>query len=81
MKTKIDRLVISDANKKLIIGLIAGGQKTQCTVLSTEFIQEFLDQRNAEGWRLISVIPLTFTLKIADGGANVVIGYDYYWQK
>ena len=50
-------------------------------IIPEEFIQQYLDLMSGLGWNLLNIVPLYKPVAIFNGGANVIVGIDYYWSK
>ena len=56
-------------------------QREHNFILPARFLQSHIQSYSVEGWELISVIPITRTIRYGEGATNELIGYDYYWKK
>ena len=80
IKSEIEK-TYSNTDRKSIEKEFTDLKKLNEGIIPEEFIQQYLDLMSGLRWNLVNIVPLYKPVAIFNGGANVIVGIDYYWSK
>ena len=48
-------------------------------IIPFAYLENYIARKSKLNWKLIQVVPLFYPINKINGGANKMLGFDYYW--